>query len=103
MELSKPEKPYDEYMEKFIGISVTGSGGAYYGKLTNIDGRRGIYTLNPYKGPDIKEGKLVQKLIKKNRKIEVSGNQGVDIFYCSKKTILKFCEEENEKTTKPNN
>ena len=96
MKVPKQPKHYEEYIDQYIGISTVGSGGAYYGKLTDFDERAKIFTLNPFKGPDMEEGKLVQKLIEKNRKITIPGNFGIDIFYCSENTIKEFCRRENE-------
>ena len=92
MKIPPREKPFEEYVGTFIGLSTTGSQIVNYGKLVNYSETSRIFTLNPFKGQEVEKGKLVVKLIEGNHKVEIPGNQGIDIFPTDKKTIEKYCE-----------
>jgi hypothetical protein len=95
MKLPEKIKPYEEYLEEFVGLTTVGSQIVNYGKLKDYNEISRIFTLNPFKGQCIKEGKLINALIDGNEKVEIPGNQGIHIFNSTEELIEKYCENGN--------
>ena len=96
VELGIDEKKglYDEYIRKWVVIYPHGINSDFSGKCIAI--REGYAVLNPFQGAEIKEGRLVRKLIR-NRGSSLVPLVGSAVEPTTEEHIIRYCKMINKK------
>ena len=90
----KGEGLYDSYDGKWVVIYPTGVNSTFSGRFRGV--KEGYAILNPFQGGEMKEGKLVRKLIS-NDGHSLAPLMGSAIEPVTEKYIIEYCKMLNKK------
>lgn len=88
------EKLYESYIGKWVLIYPTGVNSNFSGRFMGV--KEGYAILNPFQGGEIKEGKLVRKIIR-NDGHSLVPLIGSAIEPVTEKYIIEYCKMLNKK------
>jgi hypothetical protein len=88
----KVDNEFKNYVGKYVTIEVLPQGQTYYGYLKSFEKR--VAVLNPYRGDTLKEGRLENCLLSKDKTIELKG-LNVAIEDISNEVIEEYCKHTN--------